>query len=133
MCPGLGDGLDSDRTVQASNFSEPLIAFTSSARLRSLTVALKSFPEMSTYHGPNSVSAMMLFGNSFAYLPEAETVGGNVIKCRLLLLLYHVFEGANRFLSVNIDRERAIQIVREHPAVERDKLWWSRCPDVAWT
>jgi hypothetical protein len=82
---------------------------------------------MATYHRPNPVSVITLFRNSFAYLPEAKTVGGHVIKCRLLLLLYRFLEGTDGFLSVDLDRKHVSRIVGKYPAIQRDNGWRSRC------
>jgi hypothetical protein len=49
--------------------------------------------------------------------PENESVGGYVVKCRLLLLLDRFSESADILITFDLNREDAIDILAEDPTV----------------
>jgi hypothetical protein len=52
------------------------------------------------------------------YLPEIESIGGNVVKIGFLLVLDQFFEGANRLGAGDFDRKDATGFVTEHNTVK---------------
>jgi len=55
-------------------------------------------------------------------LPKNEGVGGNVVKCRPLLVLDRVLESPDRRCPFNHDWKDAIGIFTENPTIELEQF-----------
>jgi len=54
------------------------------------------------------------------HLPEVEGARHGMVECRVVLDLYHFFEGANEIHCCNLDCGDTARIVTENPAIELD-------------